>query len=178
LAIRPYPKELEEDVPLGDGRTLLLRPIRPEDEPSLQAAFAKLTPEEVRLRFFVPMKTLSHVMAARFTQLDYDREMALVLTGHGAPGRTDILGVVRITADPDNERAEYAVIVRKEMTGMGLGVLLMRRIIDYARSRGIGEIYGDVLADNTTMLKLCRVLGFTWPSLPDEAGVVRVTLKL
>jgi acetyltransferase len=178
LAIRPYPKELEEDVPLGDGRTLLLRPIRPEDEPSLQAAFAKLSPEEVRLRFFVPMKTLSHVMAARFTQLDYDREMALVLTEHGAPGRTDILGVVRITADPDNERAEYAVIVRKEMTGMGLGVLLMRRIIDYARGRGIGEIYGDVLADNTTMLKLCRVLGFTWPSLPGEAGVVRVTLKL
>jgi acetyltransferase len=178
LAIRPYPKELEEDVPLGDGRTLLLRPIRPEDEPSLQAAFAKLSPEEVRLRFFVPMKTLSHVMAARFTQLDYDREMALVLTEHGAPGRTDILGVVRITADPDNERAEYAVIVRKEMTGMGLGVLLMRRIIDYARGRGIGKIYGDVLADNTTMLKLCRVLGFTWPSSPGEAGVVRVTLKL
>jgi len=178
LAIRPYPKELEEDIPLADGRTLRLRPIRPEDEPSLHAAFAKLSPEEVRLRFFTPMKTLSHMMAARFTQLDYDREMAFVLTQHGAPGETDILGVVRISTDPDNERAEYAVIVRREMTGMGLGVLLMRRIIDYARSRGIGEIYGDVLSDNTTMLKMCRVLGFTSSLLPSEAGIVRVTLKL
>ena len=136
LAIRPYPKELEETIPLGDGRTLLLRPIRPEDEPSLQDAFAKLTPEEVRLRFFVPMRTLSHVTAARFTQIDYDREMALILTEPGIAGTTDIYGVVRIIADPDNERAEYAIIVRHDMTGMGLGVLLMRRILDYARQRG------------------------------------------
>jgi acetyltransferase len=178
LVIRPYPQELEEDVPLGDGRVLLLRPIRPEDEPSLQAAFATLTPDEVRLRFFVPMKTLSHVMAARFTQLDYDREMALVLTEPGIAGRTEIYGVVRITADPDNERAEYAIIVRHDMTGMGLGVLLMRRIIDYARHRGIGEIYGDVLVDNATMLKLCRVLGFRASSVPDEPNLVRVTLAL
>jgi acetyltransferase len=86
--------------------------------------------------------------------------------------------VVHISADPDNERAEYAVILRKEMTGMGLGVLLMRRIIDYARSRGIAESYGDMLVDNSTMLKLCRVLGFTSSLLPGEAGVVPVTLKL
>ncbi|MCP3869831.1 MAG: acetate--CoA ligase family protein, partial [Gammaproteobacteria bacterium] len=120
LAIRPYPKELEEPIPLGDGRTLLLRPILPEDEPSLQRGFAKLTPEEIRLRFFVPMRTLSHVIAARFTQIDYDREMALILTKKGVPGKTEIYGVVRIVSDPDNERAEYAVIVRHDVTGMGL----------------------------------------------------------
>ena len=178
LAIRPYPKELEEDIPLADGRTLSLRPILPEDEPALQAAFAKLTPEEIRLRFFVPVKTLSHVVAARFTQIDYDREMALILTERGIPGKTEIYGVVRISADPDNEHAEYAIIVRGDMTGLGLGVVLMRRIIDYARSRGIGEIYGDVLRENKTMLKLCQALGFTQSRVPDEPSIVRVTLKL
>jgi acetyltransferase len=178
MAIRPYPKELEEDVSLGDGRTLLLRPILPEDEPALQAGFAKLTPEEIRMRFFVPLKVLTHMTAARFTQIDYDREMALILTEHGIPGETEIYGSVRIIADPDNEKAEYAVIVRKDFTGMGLGVLLMRKIIDYARKRGIGEIYGDVLAENTTMLKLCRVLGFTQTAMADDPGLVRVTLKL
>jgi acetyltransferase len=178
LAIRPYPKELEEFIPLGDGRTLLLRPIRPEDEPSLQSAFAKLTPDEVRLRFFVPMSTLSHVTAARFTQIDYDREMALILTDPGIAGRTEIYGVVRIIADPDNERAEYAIIVHHDMTGMGLGVLLMRRILDYAEHRGIREIYGDVLQDNRTMLKLCEVLGFKTSRSPGELDIVRVTLRL
>ena len=178
LAIRPYPKELEEPIPLGDGRTLLLRPIRPEDEPSLQSAFAKLTPDEVRLRFFVPMSTLNHVTAARFTQIDYDREMALILTESGIAGTTDIFGVARIIADPDNQRAEYAIIVRHDMTGMGLGVLLMRRLLDYAQLRGIREIYGEVLQENRTMLKLCEVLGFTKSRSPDDPGIVRVTLDL
>jgi len=178
LAIRPYPKTLEEHIPLGDGRTLLLRPIRPEDEPSLQAAFAKLTPEEVHLRFFVPMKTLSHVAAVRFTQLDYDREMGLILTEPGIPGKTDIFGVVNLISDPDNERAEYAIIVRHDMTAMGLGIFLMKRIIEYAGKRGIREIYGDVLHENRQMLKLCSVLGFTESSVPDDPGLVRVTLKL
>jgi len=178
LAIRPYPKELEEPIPLGDGRTLLLRPIRPEDEPALHAAFAKLTPEEVRLRFFVPMKTLSHVAAVRFTQLDYDREMGLILTEPGIAGRTEIYGVVSLVADPDNRRGEYSIIVRHDMVGMGLGILLMRRIIDYARQRGIGEIYGDVLRENGPMLKLCAILGFEESRVADEPGLVRVSLSL
>ena len=178
LAIRPYPKELEERIRLGDGRELLLRPVVPEDEPSLQAAIARLSAEEMRLRFFAPMKTLSHVMAARFTQLDYDREMALILTEPGIPGTTDMYGVVSLNCDANNESGEYAILVRGDMTGMGLGLLLMRRIIDYAKSRGIGEIFGDVLLENHTMLKLCRVLGFTQKAVPDEPEQVRVTLKL
>ncbi len=178
LAIRPYPKELEEIIPLDEGGKLLLRPVLPEDEPSLRAAFAKLTPEEIRLRFFAPIKTLSHIQAARFTQIDYDREMALILTEEGTPGRTDIFGVVRIAADPDNERAEYAIIVRHDMTGKGLGRLLMQRIIDYASRRGIGEIHGDVLRENSAMLKLCKTLGFTQTSNLDEMDVVLVSLKL
>ena len=178
LAIRPYPRELEEEIPLGDGRTLLLRPIRPEDEPSLQAAFANMTAEEIRLRFLVPVKTLTHVAAVRFTQIDYDREMGLILTEPGIPGRTEIYGVVNIIADPDNERAEYAIIVRHDMTALGLGTFLMRRIIDYARARGIGEIYGDVLHENRPMLRLCRALGFTETRVTDEPTLVRVTLRL
>lgn len=178
LAIRPYPKELEEDIPLGDGRSLWLRPIRPEDEPALRSAFAKLTPREVQLRFFAPMKTLSHMAASRFSQIDYDREMALILTEHGIAGETEIYGVVRLISDPDNERAEYAIIVRHDMTGQGLGIYLMRRIIDYARDRGIGEIYGDVLRENDTMLKVCGMFGFTQSNILDEPNQVRVTLKL
>ncbi|HYW91764.1 MAG TPA: bifunctional acetate--CoA ligase family protein/GNAT family N-acetyltransferase [Gammaproteobacteria bacterium] len=178
LAIRPYPKDLEEDVPLPDGRVLFLRPIRPEDEPALHATFAKLTPEEIRLRFFVPFKTLSHVMAARFTQIDYDREMALVLTHRGVVGRTELYGIVSINADPDNERAEYAIIIRRDMSGQGLGRLLMRRIIDYARRRGIREVYGEVLAENSVMLKICKEFGFRRSFVPGDAGVIHVSLEL
>lgn len=178
LAIRPYPKELEETMELADGRKLLLRPVRPEDEPAFQDAFSKLTPEQVRLRFFMPVKTLTHFMAARFTQLDYDREMALALCEPGIPGKSEIYGVANINADPDNERAEYAIAVRADMTGLGLGLFLMQRIIRYARDRGIGELYGDVLRDNTTMLRICEFLGFSRSGIPDDPNIVRVTLKL
>ncbi len=178
LAIRPYPSELEEEIPLADERRLLLRPVVPEDEPAFQRAFAKLTPEEIRLRFFVPMRTISHEALARATQIDYDREMALVLTDPGIPGQTEVYGVVRMSADPDNERAEYAIIIGGEMTGQGLGMLLMRRIINYARNRGIKELFGDVLRDNRTMLKLCDILGFTRRNDAEEPSIVRVTLTL
>lgn len=178
LAIRPYPKELEEEVELADGRVMLLRPILPEDEPSLQHMFAALTPEEVRFRFFVPQKTFSHMRTARFTQIDYEREMVVVLTESGIPGETPIAGVVQLSADPDNERAEFAILVTREVTALGLGIYLMRRLIEYARARGIGKLFGDVLADNMTMLKLARVLGFETRHLDDEPGIVRIEMDL
>ncbi len=178
LAIRPYPKDLEETISTRRGEKLFLRPILPEDEPKLQETFARLTPEEIRLRFFIPMKTMSHMMAARFTQIDYDREMSLILTEHGIPGETPIYGVVTINADPDNERAEYAVLVRGDMSGQGLGILLMKRIIGYARKRGIREIHGDVLSENGAMLHLCETLGFRQSRNPDDPGIVKVVLEL
>lgn len=178
LAIKPYPRELEEDVPLADGRVLWLRPILPEDEPALQRAFERLTPEEVYLRFFAPISAMTHAMAARFTQIDYDRQMALILTDHGTPGTTEFHGSVTIVCDPDMQRAEYAILVRHDMTGMGLGGLLMRRIIAYARSRGIGEIHGDVLAHNHSMLSLCTELGFRIEPGNDPSMVtVRLDLR-
>ncbi|MDX1656243.1 MAG: GNAT family N-acetyltransferase, partial [Candidatus Competibacteraceae bacterium] len=178
LAIRPYPVELEEAFSLPDGREILLRPILPEDEPALQAMVRRIPQEDLRLRFFQPIRELSHDMAARLTQIDYDREMALVVAERGLPGQADIHGVVRMTADPDMERAEYAIIVERAMTGLGLGPLLMRRIIDYARQRGIQELFGEVLRENEPMLRLNRALGFTIKATPDDPGVIHVTLKL
>jgi acetyltransferase len=178
LAIRPYPKQLEEAVELADGRMLLLRPVLPEDEPSIQRMFKALTPEEVRLRFFVPQKTFSHMNTARFSQIDYDREMVLVLTEPGIAGATPITGIVQMSADPDNEKAEFAILITRDSTALGLGVYLMRRLIEYARTRGIRRLFGDVLADNDTMLKMARVLGFTTKRVEGESGVVRIQLDM
>ena len=178
LAIKPYPKELEEEIKLDDGRALLLRPIKAEDAPSLQAGFSKLTPEEVKLRFFVPMETLDHLMAARLSQINYDREMALILTEPGLPGKTEIYGVAGLSADPNNERAEYALIVRGDMSGMGLGTLLLRRILAYAKARGIREVYGKVLRENRRMLRLCDELGFRTTPDPDDFSVTMTSIAL
>lgn len=177
FAIRPYPRELESAVAAASGRRLLLRPIRPEDEPALRYAFSLLSPESIRMRFFAPLKEMTHALGARLTQIDYEREMALVLTDPAGTPEPQMYGVVRISADPDNEKAEFAVIVRDDMTGQGLGELLMRRIMDYARSRGIGELFGDVLVGNEAMLGLCRRLGFGIIGGP-VAGSVRVALRL
>ena len=155
-----------------------MRPILPEDELSLRATFARLTPEEVRFRFFVPMKLMDHVTAARFSQIDYDRQMALVLTEPASAAAAAIFGVVRLIEDPDRERAEFAIVVEQRMSGHGLGSRLMQRIIAYARSRGVGEVYGEVLTDNHRMLALCRECGFRIEHEHDEPGVMRVTLKL
>jgi acetyltransferase len=178
LAIRPYPKELEEEIRLPDGRRLLLRAIRPEDQQALQEAFAKLTPEEVRLRFFAPLRAIDPSAAARLTQIDYEREMALVLTEPRDAGTGDIYGVVRLIADADGRHAEFAIIVGRPLKGLGLGKLMMRRILDYARQRGIREVCGDVLRDNRAMLRLCGSLGFEQRRDPDDPGTVQVCLAL
>ncbi|MGR8919593.1 MAG: bifunctional acetate--CoA ligase family protein/GNAT family N-acetyltransferase, partial [Gammaproteobacteria bacterium] len=177
LAIRPYPRELEQRIP-HEGRELLLRPILPEDEPALVRTFGRLSPEEVRFRFFVPIKVMNHVMAARFTQIDYDRHMAFVLAEDGVAGRAEIHAVVRLIEDPDRERGEFAIVVEHDLAGRGFGRMLLERIIAYARERGVGEIWGGVLADNARMLGLCRELGFHESRTGAEPGVVMMTLAL
>ncbi len=178
LAIRPYPKELERIVQLPDGGSYLLRPIRPEDEPGLQKLFAALSPDEIRMRFLHHMRTLPRELAARLTQIDYDREMALVLVPAAPAGGEELLGSVRITADPDNQQAEFAILLRGDMTGMGLGPMLMRRIIDLGRERSIRELYGEVLSENQPMLRLCSAFGFTRKRDPDDPSVFSVSLIL
>jgi acetyltransferase len=172
FAFRPYPAELEEHITVG-GRTMLIRPMRAEDEPAMHAFIAKMSPEDLRLRFFQPMRSLSHTIAARLTQLDYDREMAFVLVDAGDP-----LGVVRLHREARGSSAEFAITVRSDTHGQGIGRLLMERIISYARKIGLKTVFGVVLAENTAMLSLARRLGFVPKSQPDDPSVVRVELSL
>ena len=144
----------------------------------LIAAFHKLSPEAVRLRFFAPIKELTHETAAGMTQIDYDREMALVLADHDHPGAAELYAVARFSTDPDQEKAEFAVTVRDDATGRGFGPLLMRRLIDYARERGIREVFGHVLRENSAMLAICRSLGFEEHADPDDPAIKLVRLPL
>ncbi|MCB9948822.1 MAG: bifunctional acetate--CoA ligase family protein/GNAT family N-acetyltransferase [Rhodospirillaceae bacterium] len=176
-AIRPVPHWLKKTETIEDGRQFLLRPIVPEDLPLIQEMVSRCTTEDTRLRFFAPLKELPMSAAQRLTQIDYDREMAMVAVGK-EDGEARIFGVVRITADPDNERAEYAVMVRSDMKGNGLGWKLMQEILDYARGRGIREVFGEVLRENRTMLKMCSELGFHQAIHPDEPRMVDVTVDL
>ncbi len=178
LAIRPYPRELERHVTARDGRVVLLRPIRPEDEPALIDHFNRLSPEDVRRRFFRPIKTATHEFMAGLTQIDYEWHMAFVLAGPGLPGEAEIMGVVRLVRDHSGDIGEYAVVVRSDLQGLGLGRILMEHIIAYARTMGLNGIYGHVLAGNQGMLDLNRRLGFTIHREPGEPGVVRVELDL
>ena len=177
LAIQPYPRHLEEQAVLRDGTPVLIRPIRPEDEPALHAMIAAMSAEDLRLRFFAPTRRLSHQTAARMTQIDYDREMAFLLITPESLG-AEILGVVHLIADPDLRRAEFAPMVRSNRTASGLGTVLMHKVIAYAQARGIGEIYAEVLRENIGMTKLALKLGFTRHDNRDEPGVLEVTRRL
>ncbi len=176
LAIRPYPDGLEQKVELRTGETVLLRPIRPEDEAAHAAFFGRLEQEDVRFRFFAVVKQPDHETLARFTQIDYDREMCFIATRMN-DGAAETLGVVRAIADPDNERAEYAIIVRSDLKGAGLGQALMEKLIAYMRARGTKQLWGDVLADNNAMLDLAERLGFRKrPGLDGSAIRTELTL--
>ncbi|MEP9376626.1 bifunctional acetate--CoA ligase family protein/GNAT family N-acetyltransferase [Aquabacter sp. CN5-332] len=174
FAIRPYPTRLSGTISLADGQVLELRPIRPEDEPALVEMVRRSDPADVRMRFLGSIKDFPHLMAARLSQIDYHREMALVaLNGEG-----EILGAVRIIADPDNEEAEYAIMVRSDQKGRGLGYGLMNEILSYARRQGLKRIFGDVLRENQPMLRVAEDLGFTVRVGSDDPTMVRVDLDL
>lgn len=178
LAIRPYPRELEETLPLPDGSTLLIRPVRPEDEPALIAGFARLSTEDIRMRFMHTVKELTHADAARLTQLDYDREMALGAVRQRPGQPPEGCGVARVVGDAERERAEFAIILLRDAVGMGLGSLLLRRLIHYAREQGFRELFGEILRENEPMLMLCRAMGFTTTPCPQDHGVIIATLAL
>lgn len=174
LAIRPYPVELEARQYIV-GRDVLIRPIRPEDEPAFKRFLAEIAPEDIQFRFFHALREMPRSELARFTQIDYDREMAFVATDVGVPD--GILGEVRVVIDPSNEQAEFAVMVRSDLKRHGLGHLLMSKIIDYCKARGTREVYGLVLSANRQMLDLAAHLGFR-PDFTGERGVVEVRLEL
>ncbi|HEY0063627.1 MAG TPA: bifunctional acetate--CoA ligase family protein/GNAT family N-acetyltransferase [Telluria sp.] len=167
LAIRPYPRELEEQIE-WEGKPLLLRPIRPEDGAAHQAFFNALNADDVRYRMFVRVRELQPSQLARFTQIDYDREMAFIATRPGPDGVPETIGVGRVVADPDNIEAEFAVTVRSDLKGHGLGQILMEKLIDYCRRRGTREIVGEAMPQNTRVIRLVRKLGFEVTPNPAE----------
>jgi acetyltransferase len=176
LSIRPYPVELEETIELNELR-LTLRPIRPEDEAQHSHFLARIDAEDIQLRFLHAIGTLDHTQLARLTQIDYDREMAFIAVtdAHGSEPQT--LGVVRAIVDPDHTKAEFAILVRSDWKGKGLGAALMEKLVRYCREQGMSEITGDVLRTNRRMLALAAELGFkVEPGL--EPALVRVRLTL
>jgi len=179
FAILPYPSNRESELTLEDGTVLVIRPVRPEDAPRFERNFRRTRQEDIHSRFFASMSALPPTLLARLTQLDYDREMALAALPR--PGESenedDGYGIVRLAADPDNEAAEFAVIVRSDWHGRGLGRALMALILDYARERGIRTVWGTVLHDNMSMIKLLRGLGFSI-RLDDDPGTVRAEISL
>jgi acetyltransferase len=176
LAIRPYPSELEEAVD-HHGRRLLLRPIRPEDTPRHREFLARVTPRDLYLRFFTGVRELPEADLAHLTQIDYDRDMAFVAIGRDPAGAEEILGVARACADPDNSSAEFAVLVRSDHKGQGLGTLLMHKLIRYCRERGTRELRGNVMADNAVMLQLARTLGFKVRGTEQNIEIIALELQ-
>jgi acetyltransferase len=175
FAIRPYPKEWERRITLRDSTAVLVRPIRPEDEALYGPFFAKVTEHDLRLRFFAPVKDFGHSFVARFTQLDYARAMAFIAIEEQSG---EMLGVARLHANADYDTAEYAILVRSDLKGRGLGWLLMQTIIDYARAEGLKIVEGQVLRENAAMLDMCRELGFMISPDPKDADLCIARLNV
>jgi acetyltransferase len=149
--------------------------MRPEDEPAIIEFLGHVSAEDLRLRFFHAVKAFSHQFVARLTQLDYARAMAFVALDT-ATG--DIMGVARLHSDSLYESAEYAILVRSDLKGNGLGWALMQLLIDYATAEGLKSLCGQVLSENTTMLAMCRELGFIVKADPNDAATALVSLDL
>ncbi|MGO2090194.1 MAG: bifunctional acetate--CoA ligase family protein/GNAT family N-acetyltransferase [Oceanisphaera sp.] len=172
LAIRPYPTEWEESTTLKDGSTILLRPVLPEDEPAHKDFLNHVSDEDRYQRFFADV-VIGHEELAHMTQVDYDREMAFVALSEDG----EILAVVRAISDPDNEDAEFAILVRSALKGMGLGRLLMEKIIRYAAIKGLTTLSGVTMPTNRGMIGLARKLGFK-VKVNLEDGEAGLTLQL
>jgi acetyltransferase len=174
LAIAPYPSELTEQRQIGQD-WMTIRPIRPEDAQAHAAFFSRLSPQDIRYRFFTAVRELSLEQTVRLTQIDYDREMAFIAVRE-ATGET--VGVSRLACDSDGQSGEFAVIVQADMKGRGLASHLMHRLIDWARARGLREVVGQVLADNQPMLAFIRHLGFSVHRMADDPEVMEARFLL
>jgi RimJ/RimL family protein N-acetyltransferase len=160
---------------LGDGWRIFVRPIGPDDKSLLRALLAHVSKEDLRLRFFDSIREFSDQFIASLTELDHARAMALVAIDEAGG---EMLGVVRLHFDPVCEIGEYAILLRSDLKGRGLGWALMQLIIEYAKSEGLSRIYGQILRENSVMLKMCRELGFEIRTDAEDLGVFDVTLVL
>jgi acetyltransferase len=159
LVISAYPNQYENEVVLQNDDHLLIRPIKPEDALLLSDLFDSLSPQTIYFRFFTPLKSLPHNMLSRFTQIDYDREIALVAIQE-SKSKEKMLGVSRVIPGRDQKSAEFAILVSDQWQGKGIGAELLKQCLAIAKERNIREVYGIVLAENTTMLALGKKLGF------------------
>jgi acetyltransferase len=176
LAIRPYPYQLEENVVLKNGEQCLFRPILPEDEPLLQQFISLVTKEDLYYRYFSEINEFTHEDLANMTQIDYDREMAFVAVRQ-QNGTSEIIGVTRAISDPDNIDAEFAVLVRSDLKGLGLGRRLLEKLIAYTGEHGLQRLNGITMPNNRGMVSLARKLGFD-VDIQLEDGIVSLTLPL
>ncbi|MEX9162559.1 protein lysine acetyltransferase, partial [Salmonella enterica] len=176
LAVRPYPHQLEEWVEMKNGDRCLFRPILPEDEPQLRQFIAQVTKEDLYYRYFSEINEFTHEDLANMTQIDYDREMAFVAVRR-MDNAEEILGVTRAISDPDNVDAEFAVLVRSDLKGLGLGRRLMEKLIAYTRDHGLKRLNGITMPNNRGMVALARKLGFQ-VDIQLEEGIVGLTLNL
>ena len=174
LAIRPYPAGWEKQMEAG-GHRYHMRPIKPADITLYPEFLARISPDDIRLRFLAPRKSFADRALKRMTQLDYDRDMAFVALDEESG---ELAGVGRLSRDPDGEKGEFALLVRTDLQGHGIGWALLQRIVDYARSESIAAVEGIVLSDNLNMLRLCRAFGFTVKRDPGQAGISLVRLEL
>jgi acetyltransferase len=174
-AIRPYPSQWERHLVLGDGWRIFVRPIKPDDEPLIHDLLVHVSKEDLRLRFFDSIREFSHQFIARLTQIDYAREMAFVAIDEASD---EILGVVRLFSGSSHETGEYAILLRSDLKGRGLGWALMQLIIEYAKSEGLKRTVGQILQENAIMLKMCRELGFEIKTDAEDPSLCDVTLTL
>lgn len=177
LSVSSHPEELETTISISDGRIFQLRPTRPEDKEALRKLFAELSHNEIRMRFLHAMSQVPDRQVTQFIRMDYDWEMSFVLAGAGPSNELELFGYVQVISDPDKERSEFAILVRSDLTGKGIGRLLLEHVISHARRRGIREIYGESLVDNKAMLKLASALGFSFADSGDPESVM-MTLSL
>ena len=176
LAIRPYPHRLEEQVTLKNGQHCLFRPILPEDEPLLREFIAQVTKEDLYYRYFSEINEFTHDDLANMTQIDYDREMAIVAVRE-INDRTEIVGVTRAISDADNIDAEFSVLVRSDLKGLGLGRRLLEKMIGYTREHGLQQLNGITMPGNRGMITLARKLNFN-VDIQLEDGIVSLNLPL
>ncbi len=178
MAIYPYPVHLIQEWTMNDGKVVTIRPIRPEDA-DMEQEFVKAMSDESRYyRFMDTLRELTQTMLVRFTQIDYDREMALVATLPDEEGKESQIGVARYVVNPDGESVEFALAVGDNWQKCGVGRKLMTALIDCARLKGYRAVVGDVLSTNSKMFRLMTSLGFTIHPHPDDTAVKRVVKPL
>jgi acetyltransferase len=177
LAIKPYPQDLEEIYQLSTGENICIRPIKPEDEEAHAYFLSHTKPEDIYFRFFRAANNLTHSQLARFTQIDYDREMAFIARQKNDQGVYETIGVIRLVCDSDNVEAEFAIIIRSDRQKLGIGYRLMQKAIDYSRDKQTIKLIGATMVENHGMQRLAKKFGFK-EVRDDEEKIFRLYLEL